>query len=170
MVRLWDSRDLRRPLQSNTTHNADVKALAFQPDSDHYLLSGGGTKDQQLCLWNTRTAQPEYTVKTGTQITGLVWHTSDYCVSSHGYSSPGVTLWNINNKSMSKKAEHQIPTKTSHDRALCLAGSKTSPYVATTMSNESLRFFKCDPKTTKSKSTKDNTSMLSTHAMFQSGR
>ena len=40
-------------------HKAAVKAVEFSPHQNNILLSGGGIKDQSICVWNILTAQLE---------------------------------------------------------------------------------------------------------------
>ena len=40
-------------------HKAAVKAVEFSPHQNFILLSGGGIKDQSICVWNILTAQLE---------------------------------------------------------------------------------------------------------------
>ena len=40
-------------------HKAAVKAVEFSPQQNNILLSGGGIKDQSICVWNILTAQLE---------------------------------------------------------------------------------------------------------------
>ena len=44
-------------------HKAAIRAVEFSPHQNNVLLSGGGTKDQSICVWNISTMQLESKIK-----------------------------------------------------------------------------------------------------------
>ena len=58
---------------------AAVKALAWSPFQRNLLALGGGTRDCNLCMWNTSTGDLLSSINTESQITGIIWH---FCVNA----------------------------------------------------------------------------------------
>ena len=75
-------------------HKAAVKAIDWNPNRPGTLSTGGGTSDRTLYHWNTVTGQMISKCDVGSQITGVFWcHHSNYYVTTQGYSSNDVILW-----------------------------------------------------------------------------
>ena len=145
-VKIWDIRRLGpHAVMTNTAHSAGVKALAFCPDSKHYLMSGGGAGCHSLSLYNITTNQVENRADTGSPVTGLHWFKNDpkYIVTSHGSGDCAVRLWNVSTSERSclVKTSFEISNDL-FDGVLSLAGSPTTNDFAAVTKKETLRFFK----------------------------
>ncbi|MCH9756964.1 MAG: WD40 repeat domain-containing protein [Gammaproteobacteria bacterium] len=138
-VKLWDIRHLdNEPVRTNTTHKAAIKALAFQPNSPRYLISGGGTACRRLCYWDTHTDHVMDTHDTSSQISDVLHLTNpNYLVTSHGFSDASLKLWDVSKRKFSKIAE----VSTGKGRTLSIARSPNTDAVATLNSDEAIRFF-----------------------------
>lgn len=54
IVRLWDiRRSIERPLYEFKRHASAIRALAWSPHQQHILLTGGGSADGSICIWDT---------------------------------------------------------------------------------------------------------------------
>lgn len=144
VVKLWDLRKLdHQPVAYHTAHNGCIKAIAFQPDSRRYLVSGGGSTCGKLCVYDTTNRRVMDIMDTGSQITGLHGFTSDprYLVTGHGYSDCAVKLWSLNSGKITLKKNHPLNTGREEDRVLCIAGSKESNQLVAVTESEQAQFF-----------------------------
>lgn len=143
-VKLWDIRKFGPDsVAFHTAHNACIKAIAFQPGSGRYLVSGGGGTCSKLCVYDTINRCVVDTMDTGSQITGLHWFTSDprYLVTSHGFSDCAVKLWSLDLEKITLENNHPLNTGREGDRVLCIAGSKESNQLVAVTQSEQARFF-----------------------------
>ena len=60
---VWDVRKGHQIVKS-AAHRAAVKALAWNPHRQNQVLSGGGTNDQTLKIWNVSTGKLEHDINT----------------------------------------------------------------------------------------------------------
>lgn len=67
LVLLWDKRQMKLRHRCEG-HTAAVKAIAWCPWQQNILVSGGGTNDKKLNLWNADTGDAIRTVETGSQV------------------------------------------------------------------------------------------------------
>ena len=49
---LYDARGVHFKLINSLVHDAAVKAIAWSPHNENLLVTGGGTKDRKIKLWN----------------------------------------------------------------------------------------------------------------------
>lgn len=155
LVNIWDIRRLDHPHCSMTRHNASVKALQFHPTNTHVIASGGGNGDGSIRIWDANNGSEKVKIDTDSQVTSVLWSYSspNHLISTHGYSSNQVALWNVTNTSNPTQVNVQ---KTPHtDRVLCAAKEPQSDMFATVSADESLRLWKpafsIKPKKTESK-------------------
>jgi cell division cycle 20-like protein 1 (cofactor of APC complex) len=76
-------------------HKAAVKGLSVNP-SDNILVSGGGTFDKTIKLWNLKKLSQVGELLTDSQVTNIDCLTEDSFVVSHGYVSNNIVLYNFN--------------------------------------------------------------------------
>jgi len=75
-------------------HKAAVKALTWSPHQNGLLLSGGGSNDKTIHVWNTLTMKNIKSVYTGSQVCNLLFSkNSNEFVSTHGFSNNQVIVW-----------------------------------------------------------------------------
>jgi cell division cycle 20-like protein 1, cofactor of APC complex len=83
---IWDVRQGVDILKSNK-HKAAVKAIAWNPHKPNMVLSGGGTHDQTIKIWNSSTCKIESEIDTGSQVCAMkISPHYNEIVTSHGYS------------------------------------------------------------------------------------
>jgi len=58
------------------------------------IVTGGGTADKTIRLWNTTTGETVRAVDTGSQVCNLYWNAEyNEIVSTHGFSQNQIALW-----------------------------------------------------------------------------
>eukprot|EP01083_Nonionella_stella_P021830 60446_1 len=100
MVCCWDIRKNRNPLFVGK-HKAAIRALTWFPDCDDMFISGGGSNDQCIKIWNINEKKEKLSLMTGSQVCNLEcleYDKQNYLVSSHGFSSNSVIIWNMNRR------------------------------------------------------------------------
>jgi cell division cycle 20-like protein 1 (cofactor of APC complex) len=84
-------------------HKAAVKGLAINPNGD-ILVSGGGTFDKIIKLWNLKKLNQTGELLTDSQITNIECLTDDSFFISHGYISNNVVLYKFDENFVIDKA------------------------------------------------------------------
>ncbi|XP_072391182.1 cell division cycle protein 20 homolog [Diabrotica undecimpunctata] len=131
------------PLHTFTAHQAAVKALSWCPWQPHILASGGGTADRHIRFWNCNTGSCVNSVDTKSQVCALLWSTSyKELISGHGFANNEIVIWKY--PGMTKIAELTGHTA----RVLHLAMSPDGTTILSAGADETLRLWKCFPKTT----------------------
>lgn len=133
------------PKWTKRNHTAAVKALAWCPWQPNLLATGGGSQDQHIHFWSTSTGARTSSLKTGSQVTSLVWspHAKEI-LSTHGYPDNNLSVW-------AYPALTKIYDVPAHDsRVLAAALSPDGCTVATGAGDENLKFWKVwEPRATK---------------------
>ena len=138
LVRIWDARmSTSVPRLVFRQHCAAVKALAWCPAQSELIVSGGGTNDRHIHVWNSRSGAILRSVNTRNQVSTLQWTQSGKeLISCHGYTAYTVGVWNF--------ATLKPITTLEHHRGRIL-GSAVSPdrcCLATIGADEMLCFWK----------------------------
>jgi len=139
---LWSAAQVRsgshstQPVVKFTQHTAAIKALAWSPHRAGLLASGGGTSDKCIRFFNCNTGVMEQVVDTGSQVCQLEWSpTAPELVSTHGYSTNAVVIWNYPGMS-------RVATLAGHTtRVLFMALSPDAQSIVTGAGDETLRFW-----------------------------
>ena len=106
LCKLFDLRCLK-PFHVIRDHTAAIRAMAWSPYVPGLLVTGGGSGDQNLCLWNTRTKKCLKRENLHSQICNVEF-TSDECiVTSHGWPKNNVQLRNPEFVSLNSFKESQ---------------------------------------------------------------
>ncbi|KAJ1972509.1 substrate-specific activator of APC-dependent proteolysis, partial [Dimargaris xerosporica] len=136
-VMVWDIRQPQRPLWRWTDHTAAVRALAWNPHDRGILLSGGGTLDKTIRVWNARNGRLVKTLATDSQVCNLVWSPSaSEFVSTHGYSRHHIAVWQYPHC-------QRLTMLTGHRaRVLNCAQSPSGEDLVTAAADETLRFWR----------------------------
>ncbi|KAH6688389.1 WD40-repeat-containing domain protein [Plectosphaerella plurivora] len=88
-------------------HRAAIKAIAFCPWQEGLLATGGGSNDQCIHFFHTRTGTPLATINVGAQVTSLIWSTTRREIAAtFGYAQP----------------DHSFRIAEGGPRALCAVG------------------------------------------------
>jgi cell division cycle protein 20 (cofactor of APC complex) len=139
-VCIWDSR-ASVPQFTKNTHSAAVKALAWNPDINSLLATGGGSSDKHIHFWNTTTGARVNSIDTGSQISSLFWGSSDSfgreIVATGGYPKNCISIYSY---------EHRIKVaeiENAHDSRI-ISGqlSPDGSILATVGGDENLKFYK----------------------------
>lgn len=122
-------------------HSAAVKAIAWNPNKTNMLASGGGTTDQSIRLWDTKTFKSTGVIKADSQVCNLVFSkTTNELVSTHGYTQNNINIWNY-------KTHEKIASLGGHkSRVLYLGMSPCGSQIVTGAGDETLRFWNVFPK------------------------
>lgn len=141
-VCIWDLRNPREALWTQTDHDAAVKALAWSPWNQHVLATGGGTADRRIRFWNTQTNVCTRSIQTDSQVCGLLWSkTASELVSTHGFSGNELVVWHY-------PSLRRIASMRAHDsRVLHSVMSRDGGRVVTAAANEHLKFWNLFPPT-----------------------
>lgn len=134
---IWD---LRRgsELFTSAKHTAAVKAIEWSPHKHNFVLSGGGTHDQTIKVWNTHTCSLMSSVDSGSQVCSIKFSpNSNEFVSAHGYSQNHINVWGLKDAECKKFAVLQGHTS----RVLYLAVAPDGRNIVTGAGDESLRFW-----------------------------
>ena len=136
---LWDIRRMKL-LGSLGEHEAAVKALAWCPKQRSVLVSGAGTADRKLRIFDTSKCEQLAKIDTGSQVCNLIFdRDGDALISTHGYSLNQMIVWNYSkNFERLKKEDVIIAHKL---RVLYLATSPCGKYIATGAGDETIRIW-----------------------------
>jgi cell division cycle 20-like protein 1 (cofactor of APC complex) len=122
-------------------HEAAVKALAFNPKKKNILVSGSGTADRKLRIFDTKTFSEKYSIDSGSQVCNLTFdNEGEKLLSTHGYSLNQIIIWDQKKKDFEEieKKEMLIAHKL---RVLYLANSPCGRLVVTGAGDETLRIW-----------------------------
>ena len=77
-----------------TQHKAAIRALAWCPYQRNVLVSGGGTKDKSIKMWNTATSTLISSYDTSSQVCNVMFNKYEKeLISTHGYSKNQICIW-----------------------------------------------------------------------------
>ncbi|KAK2954734.1 putative Cell division cycle protein 20 like protein [Blattamonas nauphoetae] len=94
VTRLSDSSDDRpKPLHELAGHTSAVKGMSWCEWQSGLLVTGGGTADRTIKVWNTNTGQTVASHDLGKQITGVHWSKADReLVAVTGFPAPAMAV------------------------------------------------------------------------------
>ena len=122
-------------------HEAAVKALAFNPVKKNILVSGSGTADRRLRIFDTKTFSEKFSIDSGSQVCNLTFdNEGKTLLSTHGYSLNQIIIWDQKKKDFGEieKKDMLIAHKL---RVLYLANSPCGRSVVTGAGDETLRIW-----------------------------
>ena len=141
LIFVWDPRS-NKPLFEISAHKAAVKALAWNPHNFGELLSGGGTADASIKLWNlnsVQSRQPEeiFSVEAGGQVCALLVpkNTKEF-VAGMGYPNNEIKILDLNNGERIASIDGHI-SRVLH-MSLC---DEENDIVATLSADQSIKFW-----------------------------
>ena len=136
LVKLW-CKGIPESVGKLEGHNAAVKAIAWSPHTRGQLVTGGGTADKTIKLWNTQTLETLESIDTNSQVCNLLFsENTREVVSTHGYSENLVMLWS------SPGLEPQGCLRGHQKRVLYVALSPDGENIVTGAADETLRFWR----------------------------
>lgn len=122
-------------------HRAAVKGIAWCPFENNILVSGAGTSDHTIKIWNANSGELINSINTDSQVCSLAWN-SEYkeLISAHGYSQNQIIIWKY--PQMKKITE----LKGHKARVLHLCISPDNNTIVSAAADETLRFWKLSNK------------------------
>ena len=136
---LWDIRKMKQVAQLGD-HEAAVKALAWNPNNKNILLSGAGTADRKIRIFDCNSLEQINEIDTGSQVCNLAFDNSGPgIISTQGYSLNQLIVW-IPNDDYSEiyKEDLLIAHKL---RVLYMSQSPCGKYIATGAGDETIRIW-----------------------------
>jgi WD40 repeat protein len=133
------------------SHQGAVKALKWNPEKSEILLSGGGTGDKMLKVFDSAYGKQIARANVGNQICDVIWLNRDYFVAGLGYlSAKPLEYWKyIHSEQKLKKIEdvalgeaNEIGAANEPVRILNLAKDPNSSTFCSLSTNEELCFWK----------------------------
>ena len=93
-VCIWDMRLTRFPLHRQSDHLAAVKALAWCPWQSHILVTGSGTADKRIRVWDTTSNTCLNSIHADDQISSIHFAMNrSELVSCHGFLGNSINVW-----------------------------------------------------------------------------
>ena len=132
---IWDIRkeELEKKLNS---HTSAVKALDWSTFKFGYLLSGGGTQDMTLKLWNINNMTLVDSINTSSQICNIVFSKiSHEFITTHGFKNNYIHVWDSN------KMDIKATLKGHKQRVIYMALGPDSRKIVTGAGDETVRFW-----------------------------
>ncbi|KAJ3451621.1 cell division cycle 20 cdc20 fizzy -related [Anaeramoeba flamelloides] len=135
MLHVWSRENFSRPVAS-FKHKAAVKAIAWCGWQSNLLVSGGGSNDQTISVLDLNKIKRIRKVKTGAQVSSIVFGNDRVIASGHGMNSNQIKLWKF------PQLELVGELNGHKKRVLNLAISKDKSNLVSCAGDESIRFWK----------------------------
>ena len=132
---IWDVRkeESERKL---TSHTSAIKALDWSTYKFGYLLSGGGTQDMTLKLWNINNMTLVDSINTSSQICNISFSKiSHEFITTHGFKNNYIHIWDSN------KMDIKATLKGHKQRVIYMALGPDSIKIVTGAGDETVRFW-----------------------------
>jgi len=153
-ILVHDNYNDKKIFESNE-HKSAVKALSWCPGISHKFVSGGGTNDKTIKIWNLNKNTDDsksclLTSKdTNEQVCFVNWSeiNPNEIISTHGYSGNSINVWRLHSQKEDNNNKHDIEilnTKkwTGHqNRILHAIMNSYGDKLITGCPNESIRFW-----------------------------
>lgn len=123
-------------------HSSLGKAVSFAPDNTH-IVTGGGSKDGTLQVWNINTGETLAKKSIGYQLVSAHWIDNNNIFTTEGYLSSRVACWSLGNDSLQL---NDASTETHSDRLMFCAQNPKAPTKFITASPTSIGFWSTSKK------------------------
>lgn len=139
---VYDSRIQKYPLHMIKNHHAAVKALSWSPIHPYSVISGGGTADKTIKMWDLSNKAPVIlkSLDTKSQVCNLYWTESNCIISTHGYSQNDSRVF-------SDGLLHKSTNRGHRNRIIHFAMSTDEQYYLTGSADNILNIWKIDSDT-----------------------
>ena len=125
------------PEKKFISHTSAIKALDWSTFKFGYLISGGGTQDMTLKLWNINNMTLVDSINTSSQICNIAFSKiSHEFVTTHGYKNNYIYVWD------SRTMKIKATLKGHKQRVVYMALSPDSRKIVTGAGDETIRFWK----------------------------
>jgi len=125
-----------KPLAALTSHVAAVKAIAWHPLNRNTLVTGGGTNDRQIRVWDVAQEQAIDHVDAEGQVCNIDWNKNGTkLLSSQGYSRNDLAVWNY------PKLESRTTLRGHRSRVLYMSLCPDKKFAVTGSGDENIRIW-----------------------------
>ena len=132
---IWDIRK-EESEKKLSSHTSAIKALDWSTYRFGYLLSGGGTQDMTLKLWNINNMTLIDSINTSSQICNIAFSKiSHEFITTHGFKNNFIHVWD------SKKLNIKATLKGHKQRVIYMALGPDSKKIVTGAGDETVRFW-----------------------------
>lgn len=140
-VKIFDLRNLENNISRYNEHNSAVKALAFSPNDENIIITGGGTLDKTIRMWDIFNGETYRTINTYSQVCNLYWN-KDYneIISTHGFSQNHIAMWKGNDLSLIQQYFEN------YNRVLYMTHSFDNTKIATLIPSEGIDIWNFFPE------------------------
>ena len=132
---IWDIRK-EESEKKLSSHTSAIKALDWSTHKFGYLLSGGGTQDMTLKLWNINNMTLVDSINTSSQICNIAFSKiSHEFITTHGFKNNYIHVWDSN------KMDIKATLKGHKQRVIYMALAPDSKKIVTGAGDETIRFW-----------------------------
>ena len=136
LLMIWDVRK-EEPERKFSSHTSAIKAIDWSTYKYGYLISGGGTRDMTLKLWNINNMTLVDSINTSSQICNITFSKiSHEFITTQGYVNNYIYVWDSRNMTI------KATLKGHKQRVVYMALSPDSRKIVTGAGDETLRFWK----------------------------
>ena len=136
LLYIWDVRK-EQPEIKFISHTSAIKALDWSTYKFGYLISGGGTQDMTIKLWNTNNMTLVDSINTSSQVCNIAFSKiSHEFITTHGYENNSIYVWDSRNMTI------KAGLKGHKQRVIYMALSPDSRKIVTGAGDETIRFWK----------------------------
>ena len=132
---IWDIRK-EESEKKLSSHTSAIKALDWSTYKFGYLLSGGGTQDMTLKLWNINIMTLVDSINTSSQICNIAFSKiSHEFITTHGFKNNYIHVWDSN------KMDIKATLKGHKQRVIYMGLGPDSKKIVTGAGDETIRFW-----------------------------
>jgi len=128
-----------------TEHTAAVGALDWCPFSRELLVSGAGTTDQTVKVWNANSGKMLNSTPTGSQVCAVLWsrdyHHQRELVSAHGGNRTELNVWSYQRNDSNCNGMQKLHEVLSHTKRVIDLAMSPDGDVASVSADETIRFW-----------------------------
>jgi len=126
-----------KPLATLASHVAAVKAIAWHPVNRNILVTGGGTNDRQIRVWNVAQELAIDNTDAEGQVCNIDWNKNGTkIISSQGYSRNDLALWSY------PKLEPRATLRGHRSRVLYMALCPDKEFAVSGSGDENVRIWR----------------------------
>jgi WD40 repeat protein len=134
--RIWDIRKLDKAVTVFEEHKAAVRAISWSAKNQDRIVTGGGTQDRHIKVWDWQSGKVILDASSGSQICNLFWNDEfKEIISTEGFHDCTITIWRENDlKASGSISGHQ-------DRVIYAAASSDQRNLVTLTPKDGLQFW-----------------------------